>query len=33
MNKIELTDNELENILELVISNNQYNDDNDTIDF
>ena len=33
MNKIELTDNELENILELITSNNQYNDDSDTIDF
>ena len=33
MNKIELTDNELENVLELIISNNQYNDNNDTIDY
>ena len=33
MTQIELTDNELENVLELIISNNQYNDNNDTIDY
>ena len=31
MNKIELTDNELENILDLIISNNEYNDENENI--
>ena len=33
MNKIELTDNELENILDLIISNNEYNDENENIDY